>query len=51
MEALRKLPPPTLEEVRKQFEASANWSNVRYGRFRWKDHVFGEEQCPDHVIR
>ena len=25
MEALKKLPPPTLEEVRIQFEASANY--------------------------
>jgi hypothetical protein len=32
MKNLRNLPPPTLEEVRAQFEASANWEDNRRAR-------------------
>ena len=30
MEALKKLPPPTLEKVREQWKASAEFQNVKW---------------------
>lgn len=51
MRRLRSLPPPSLEKVRACFEASANYMNVRYGKFRWQDRGLDEQTRRTHVIR
>jgi hypothetical protein len=38
MEALKKLPPPTLEEVRAQFEASAKFRRDNAGCHKHKEY-------------
>ena len=56
MEKLRKLPPPTLEEVQAQFYASAHYYDTPFGhgKRRFKDRVL--EGCKgfdtvNHIIR
>lgn len=50
---LREMPPPTLEQVERQFRASAEWHLPKFGHGagRFRDHVLTEEEQKTHVIR
>jgi len=39
MRKIKALPPPTLEEVRQQFEASANWEFECVKQIREADYI------------
>jgi len=53
MRKVREMPPPTIEQVMRQLEASANWHLPKYGHGagRFRDHVLTEEEKRTHVIR